>query len=253
MHILIANDDGIFSKGIQALTKAAMQAGHRVTVYAPHTQRSGASHSINLSGYVKVEPVDYGMDGVKAHAVYGTPADCVRLGLYLMRNDPPDCVVTGINNGSNRGAEIVYSGTVAAAMEGALCGVPSMAVSLCSDLDRDYEDAAKLGIQTAQWAMQFPLPRGEIYNLNVPYGVKIKGIRWATISNEFVGEPAYIGSAEEGYRVVEGVGILPETDENSDKMLNLAGYASLSIISWNMLAQTPVPDLAGLNRLFCEG
>lgn len=246
MHILIANDDGIGAPGIRALSKAAVAAGHRVTVYAPREQRSAASHSISIYGCLKAYPVD--MDGVNAFAVNGTPADCVRLGLYLMRNDPPDCVLAGVNNGANRGAAIVYSGTVGAAMEGALCGFPAVAVSLCSEENRGFELSAQLGVETAQWALSHPLPRGEIYNLNVPYGTKIKGVRSATISNEFIFEPMYSGNSETGYCMREGREALPETDENSDLLLTQSGYAALSIIGWNMLARTSMPDLKALNR-----
>ena len=105
MHILIANDDGIFAPGIKALVQAACAAGHRVTVFAPDTQRSAASHAFTLKKPLHAYPVEF--DGVSAFKVDGTPADCVRLGLYLTRNDPVDCVLTGINNGSNRGAAIL--------------------------------------------------------------------------------------------------------------------------------------------------
>lgn len=105
MHILIANDDGIFAPGIRALTAEAVRAGHRVSVFAPDSQRSAASHAITVSRPLHAAPVEYG--GVSAWSVDGTPADCVRLGLYLLRDDAPDCVLTGINNGANRGAAIL--------------------------------------------------------------------------------------------------------------------------------------------------
>ena len=246
MHILIANDDGIFAPGIQALALAARSAGHRVTVYAPDSQRSAASHAFTLTNPLHASPVSF-PGGIPAWAVDGTPADCVRLGLYLTREDPVDCVLTGINNGSNRGAAILYSGTVGAAMEGSLCGTPAVAVSLCSNLDKDYEQAAVLGVKTLEWAMEHPLPRGEVYNLNVPYGVQVKGIRSATVSNEYIFAPLYDELPEGGFMVRDADGCIPETDENSDLNVTNAGYASLSIIGWNMLANTPMPDLCKLN------
>lgn len=248
MHILIANDDGIFANGIRALVNAAVAAGHRVTVFAPDSQRSAASHAFTLSKPLHAVPVEYG--GIPAYSVDGTPADCVRLGLYLTRNDPVDCVLTGVNNGSNRGAAILYSGTVGAALEGSLCGVPAVAVSLCTFLDRGFEQAAELGIRTLEWAMEHPLPRGEVYNLNVPCGVEVKGVRSATISNEFIFPALYDELPDGSYRLRDGDESLPETDENSDLNVTNAGYASLSIISWNMLANTPMPDLTGLNEGF---
>ena len=247
MHILIANDDGIFAPGIRALSKAAEAAGHRVTVFAPKEQRSAASHAITLNRALHARSVEYG--GTRAFSVDGTPADCARLGLYLLRDDPPDCVLTGVNNGANRGAAIVYSGTVGAAMEGSLCGVPGVAVSLCSHLDRDYECAARLGVMTAEWAVAHPLPRGEIYSLNVPYGPEIRGLRAATVSNEYIFSPVY-AAEDGGYRMIQGRDLVPETDENSDLLVTEAGYAALSIIRWNMLADTPMPDLNALEAEF---
>lgn len=246
MHILIANDDGIFAAGIRALVKAARAAGHRVTVFAPDSQRSAASHAFTLNKPLRAVPVDY-EDGVPAWAVDGTPADCVRLGLYLTRHDPVDCVLSGINNGSNRGAAILYSGTVGAALEGSLCGTPAVAVSLCSFLDRDYEQAAELGIRTLEWAMEHPLPRGEVYNLNVPYGVKVKGVKAASVSNEFITSALYDEMTDGSFVTRDANDAPPETDENSDLNVTNAGYASLSIIGWNMMADTAMPDLTGLN------
>lgn len=246
MHILISNDDGIFANGIRALVRAAVQAGHRVTVFAPDSQRSAASHALTMTRALHASPVEY-EGGVRAFQVDGAPADCVRLGLYLTKDDPVDCVLSGINNGSNRGAAIVYSGTVAAAMEAALCNVPAVAVSLCGHEDRGYEEAARLGVKTLEWALFHPLPRGEIYNLNVPYGVETKGICSATVSNEFMFPPMYRKMADGGYMLSDEDCDCPESAPDSDLLITRAGYASLSIISWNMLANTPMPALNDLN------
>ena len=244
MHVLIANDDGIFAPGIRALAKAAAAAGHRVTVFAPDEQRSAAGHSFSITKALHAKPVEYG--GIRAFSVDGTPADCARLGLYLLKDDPVDFVLAGINNGANRGAAILYSGTVGAAMEASLCGVPALAVSLCSHLDRDYEEAAALGVRAMEWAVHHPLPRGEIYNLNVPYGVKIRGVRSASISNEYIFPPDYQPDGAGGYVLGQEQDALPETDENSDLNLTNAGYASMSVLTWKLLSDTPMPDLSDL-------
>ena len=244
MHVLIANDDGIFAPGIRALAKAAAAAGHRVTVFAPDEQRSAAGHSFSITKPLHAKPVDY--DGIRAFSVDGTPADCARLGLYLLKDDPVDFVLAGINKGANRGAAILYSGTVGAAMEASLCGVPGLAVSLCSHLDRDYEEAAALGVRAMEWAVHHPLPRGEIYNLNVPYGVKIRGVRSASISNEYIFPPDYQPDGAGGYVLGQEQDALPETDENSDLNLTNAGYASMSVLTWKLLSDTPMPDLSDL-------
>ena len=244
MHVLIANDDGIFAPGIRALAKAAAAAGHRVTVFAPDEQRSAAGHSFSITKPLHAKPVEY--DGIRAFSVDGTPADCARLGLYLLKDDPVDFVLAGINNGANRGAAILYSGTVGAAMEASLCGVPGLAVSLCSHLDRDYEEAAALGVRAMEWAVHHPLPRGEIYNLNVPFGVKIRGVRSASISNEYIFPPDYLPDGAGGYVLAEEQDALPETDPNSDLNLTNAGYASMQVLTWKLLSDTPMPDLSDL-------
>ena len=243
MHIMLTNDDGIFAPGIRALSKAARAAGHRVTIFAPDSQRSAASHSITLSRPLRAELVPYG--GIRAYSVNGTPADCSKLGLYLLRRDLPDCVISGVNKGSNRGAATLYSGTVAAALEASICGVPGVAVSLCAYRDDGYECAAELGVRTAEWAMKHPLPRGEIYNLNVPDCERPRGVCAASLSREFILEPRY-EETDEGY-VLGDVPNGTETDETSDRFLTRAGWASLSIISWNLQAATAMPDIGELN------
>ena len=244
MKILIVNDDSISAAQLMPLIRWCQKLGD-VTVVVPEYEQSGKSHGIQLLQAFHAEKRM--LEDVEVWAVDSTPADCVRLGLYITREDPVDCVLTGINNGSNRGAAILYSGTVGAALEGSLCGVPALAVSLCSHLDKDYEHAAILGVKTLEWAMENPLPRGEVYNLNVPYGPDIKGVKSATVSNEFIFPALYDELSDGGYQLKNPDSSMPETDENSDLNVTNAGYASLSIISWNMLAKTPMPDLGKLN------
>ena len=243
MHVLIANDDGIFAPGLRALAEAAQAAGHKVSIFAPDSQRSAASHAITLTRPLHVRKVEYG--GMDAYAVDGTPADCARLGLYIRKDDPVEFVLSGINRGSNRGGAILYSGTVAAAMEAAMCGVPGLAVSLCSEEDADYTAAAQLGVRTMEWAVAHPLPHGEIYNLNVPAG-SVKGVRAATVSHDFIAEPAYVLQADGGYSIGNGKPLFDDADENCDLRLTEAGYASLSVLTWNLMAQTPIAALDGL-------
>ena len=209
MHIMLTNDDGIRAAGLRELSKAAVAAGHRVTIFAPDGERSAAGHSITIKDPIRVARVSYG--GIAAYAVSGTPTDCARLGLHFLRDDKPDCVLSGINKGANRGAAILSSGTVGAALEASLCGVPSAAVSLCKFVDDGYEHAARLGIKLAEWMMGHPLP-------------------------------------DAGWVMVVGENCVPETDENSDLLLTRAGYASLSIVSWNLQAATPLANFDELNE-----
>ena len=128
MTILISNDDGIFAPGIAALVQAFARAGHEVYVAAPDAQRSAASHSMTLSQPLQAKEVSL-PGAVRAWAVSGTPVDCVKLALACLCPQV-QAVISGVNHGYNAGSDVLYSGTVAAAMEGALAGLPAMAVSL---------------------------------------------------------------------------------------------------------------------------
>ena len=244
MHVLISNDDGIFAPGIIALAKAAAERGHRVSIFAPDSQRSAAGHAITLTRPLRATPVE--LEGFSAFAVDGTPADCVRLGVYLLGEDKPDFVLAGVNNGPNRGAAILYSGTVSAAMEGSLCGVPGVAVSLCHYTSEEFAAAAALGVKTAEWAVKRPLPRGEIYNLNVPFGNGDWPLRAASVSYEFINDALYRQLEDGSYMIEDCENALPETDPCSDFLLTKGGYATLSVLSWNLQSATQLDDISDL-------
>lgn len=128
MHILLTNDDGFYAEGLQTLY-SYIKAIARVTIIAPDHERSAVSHGITMHQPLRAFPVD--MDGQKHWMINGTPADCVKLGLeHLLQADPPALIISGINRGSNLGTDILYSGTVSAAIEGALHHIPSIAASL---------------------------------------------------------------------------------------------------------------------------
>ena len=135
--ILLTNDDGIYSKGIYALWEAMNEIGE-VTVLAPNTEKSAVGHSITISDPIRIEPcTQHG--NFKGYAVNGTPADCVKIAIGSFLDKKPDIVVSGINVGANVGANILYSGTVSAAAEGTMLGVPSIAFSLNTFKANNYE------------------------------------------------------------------------------------------------------------------
>lgn len=240
MHVLITNDDGIFAPGIRAIAEAAAKAGHRVTVFAPNGQRSAASRSMTISTPITFERVD--MEGAEAYAVGGTPVDCVRLALYMMKGKWPDIVIAGINQGPNRGVASGYSGTIGAAMESAIYGIPSIALSVCSYTAVEFETAAELGVRMMDWVLRHPLPNGEIYSLNVPLG-EVRGVRPATLSNEFTYKLNFRKLSETLYEPLWDDTVVPETDENSDLLVTNAGYASLSVLTQSMLSAVSRPDM----------
>lgn len=243
MHVLISNDDGIFAPGIKALAEEAAKRGHKVSIFAPDSQRSAAGHAITLTRPLHAKKEEF--DGMTAYAIDGTPADCVRLGIHMLGEDKPDFVLSGINAGPNRGGAILYSGTVSAAMEGSMCGVPSAAVSRSTFKDDGFETSARLGVDLMEWAVNHPLPRGEIYNLNVPYGDVI-GMKQASVSNEFICDAVYNQLEDGSYMIANTPDVLPEIDPNCDLLLTRAGYATLSILTWNLEADTRMDDISDL-------
>lgn len=166
MEILLTNDDGILAPGLRALRDQLNQLGH-VTVVAPASEQSAVGHSITLLYPLLVEEVhDEGK--LFGYAVEGKPADCVKLALVKLLKKPPDLVVSGINAGSNAGINVLYSGTVAAAIEGAFFNVTSIAVSLTLPEIDHYEQAAAIARRViAQIADKRPRP-GELFNVNIP-------------------------------------------------------------------------------------
>ncbi len=164
--ILITNDDGIFAPGIYALWEAMQEIGE-VTVVAPDTEKSAVGHAITITDPIRVEKVQR-ENGFKGFAVKGTPADCVKIaGRSLMKN-PPDIVVSGINSGANVGSNIIYSGTVSAATEGTILGIPSIAISLNSIRGGDMSASKKVAIRMVKKVLEKGLPDGILLNVNVP-------------------------------------------------------------------------------------
>ena len=167
MHILLVNDDGIDSPGLDALRFEAVKRGHQVTICAPARQQSAVGQALTLFRPISVTPAV--REGAKAYAIDGTPADCVRLGLCSLAPSSVDPVISGINDGMNSGTAIYCSGTVGAAREAALLGVKSMAVSLDRPADTHMlNHLAALALQMGERLIEYPAPRGSVLNVNAP-------------------------------------------------------------------------------------
>lgn len=166
MRILITNDDGIFAPGLWALQRAFARS-HEVTVVAPDRERSAIGHGITLHQPLRAEPVAVG-NGCRGIAVSGTPADCIKIAVLDIMEKKPDMVISGINPGANLGININYSGTVAAAKEASLYGVPSLAASVqATDCDH-YDDMARYLVSLAGRVAAAGLPYGTFLNVNFP-------------------------------------------------------------------------------------
>jgi 5'-nucleotidase len=177
-RILVTNDDGYFSEGILQLA-AALEAVGKVYVVAPASEQSAASHALTLSRPLRVRQLNE-----RRYTVDGTPTDCVVLAvLAILKDCRPDIVVSGINHGANLGDDVTYSGTVAGALEAAVCGLPGIAVSMTNRDERDFSHAAKLAARLTSKVLTEGLPEGIILNVNVPPG-EIRGVRWTQQGNK---------------------------------------------------------------------
>jgi len=169
MNLLLSNDDGIFSLGIRTLANTLADAGHQITVVCPDRERSATGHGLTLHKPIRAELVETIFHpAIKAWACSGTPSDCVKLALGALLEQPPDMVLSGINHGSNLGTDVLYSGTVSAAMEGAIEGIPSIAFSLTSFAAQDFQPAANFAKTLVQQFGKNPLPEAVLLNVNVP-------------------------------------------------------------------------------------
>lgn len=216
MKILISNDDGIDSPGIQALAMGMNRLGS-VTVVAPHRERSTSGHSLTLHKPLRIFPVKGDQ-----FATTGTPADCIYLGIRHILKEKPDVILSGINMGANLGTDLHYSGTVAAAREGALMNIPSYAFSVVFQPKEyakfrttppDFTFAAEIAAELLEKTRKIPFPSHTLLNVNIPYlpkekirGVKIARQGFRYYSNEVTerqdprGRPYYwIGGAYTGF------------------------------------------------------
>lgn len=243
-RILVTNDDGVHSEGIQALAAALNPLGD-VTVIAPHTESSAIGHALTLRRPLRIETYKSGF-----YAVDGTPTDCVNLGVaVLLKNQLPDLVVSGINAGWNLGDDVTYSGTVAGALEGALLGVPAIAISLRRRPDHvfDFAPSAQAAALLAELVLRHGLPDRTFLNVNVPDGMP-RGFR-RTVQ----GKRNHITKIAERldprgkpyYWIEEGIDEWT-LEDRSDYQAVREGYISVSLLSPDMTAYSAMEGLEAL-------
>jgi len=226
MRILISNDDGYFAPGIGALSACLGEIAD-VTVVAPERDRSGASNSLTLDRPLSLKRLSNGF-----HYVNGTPTDCVHLAVTGMLEELPDMVVSGINHGANMGDDTLYSGTVAAATEGFLLGVPSLAVSLAAKSATDFSAAAKVARQLVEQLQRRPFPQPVLLNVNVPDRPfeDLKGIRVTRLGRRHKAEPVVRSVTPRGETVywVGAAGGAQDAGEGTDFHAVENGYVSVT-------------------------
>jgi len=253
MNLLLCNDDGIHARGIAALHRALEGLG-RLNVVAPDVERSAAGHAITLSDPIKTLAVEKN-DRPFGTAVGGTPADCIKLALcLLMKDDPPDLVVSGINLGSNTGISVLYSGTVSAASEAAILGVPAIAVSLCTYQRPHWETAARVARRIVERVAAEPLPDGTLLNVNVPNlpFEQLKGMKAARMGRSRFVERFSVHLDPRGnkYYWLDGELDLLDDDENTDVRVVNAGYVALTPIHVDLTADRVMDHVRQWNETF---
>ena len=226
MHILLSNDDGYFSTGLAALADAMASLG-TVTVVAPDAEKSGASNSLTLDRPLMVRRAPNGF-----YHVNGTPTDCVHMAVTGLLDLTPDVIVSGINHGANMGDDTIYSGTVAAATEGYLLGIPSVAVSLVSDGQGHFDTAARVAAALVRQVQRKPLPQATLLNVNVPdlpYS-EIRGMKITRLGRRHKAEPVIKSVNPRGEPVywVGAAGPAADAGEGTDFDAVAQGWVSVT-------------------------
>lgn len=234
MKILISNDDGIFAPGIAALVRAFSTAGHEIIVCAPDGQRSAASHSMTLTAPIDVKEIAF-EGAARAYAIGGTPVDCVKLGVNKLHPEV-EFVVSGINKGWNCGSDIIYSGTVGAAREGAIFGYPAMAVSLSPAREDLYDNAAQLAVSVFEKVLEHPLPERAMINVNYPAADVPLGVRAVPMKPTHYDERYTRHEREDGsvYYTLGGEIDMTMARGEDDWSCLEAGYATVTVIGFDM-------------------
>ena len=241
MMLLISNDDGVLAPGLLALQQQLSQiSGVQTMVVAPERNHSGASNSLTLEQPLRKQQLQNGFI-----AVNGTPTDCVHLALNKLCKMVPSLVVSGINDGANMGDDVLYSGTVAAAMEGRFLGLPAVAVSLAGS--NHYESAAGYAKQLIERLLAFPLAQHQVLNINVPDlpFEQIKGIKVTRLGKRHQAEMVEESVDPRGREIfwVGPPGNIADAGEGTDFYAVENGYVSITPLKVDLTATEQLPIL----------
>lgn len=246
VHILLTNDDGIYAPGLRAMERALARLGD-VTVVAPATEQSGVGHSITFLTPLVVQEV-YEGQRFRGWAVEGSPADCVKLAISEFCSERPDLVVSGMNSGLNAGINVLYSGTVAAAIEGAFFGIPSVAVSLEYNEHAPLDDAARLAVGIIEQVMARKDHHTRLYNLNIPLSSLTSGpceIRVAPMGVARYGEAfeKRIDPRGRSYYWATNEPPPPGGEEENDLSSLAAGFVTLTPLDFDLTKRLVLDEM----------
>ena len=234
LNILISNDDGIYSNGLYELAKR-MSALGKVTVVAPDKEQSAIGHAITMHQPLRCRKIKlYDLD-IDAWWVNGTPADCVKLGVETILSVKPDLIISGINDGENLGTDIIYSGTVSAAIEGSMFNIPSIALSYARHCGADFSAPAEIAVQVIQQVLDHKEKDNMLLNINIPETEGIEFLKGVKVTR--LGVKKYRNNFEErkdprgnSYYWLAGELIQDEIGEDTDIYAVRNGYVSITPI-----------------------
>ncbi|MDX2256430.1 MAG: 5'/3'-nucleotidase SurE [Pseudanabaenaceae cyanobacterium bins.39] len=248
MHILISNDDGIYAPGVRALAEALRDTQHQITVVCPDRERSATGHALTLQEPLRVDHIT-GIypDNIKAWACSGTPSDTVKLALDALLDERPDLVLSGINRGANLGTDVLYSGTVSAAMEGVLEGIPSIALSLTSFTHTDFSAAANFAKKMVKAIAHNPIKEAMLLNINIP-AIAESDICGTVVTK--LGIRRYkdlfekrVDPRGKTYYWLSGVVVEEEAEPNTDIQAIRDNYITITPLKYDLTLTTALSDL----------
>ncbi len=250
--ILISNDDDITSRGIRALVEVASDFGE-VVVVAPNKPQSGKGHAISIGEPLRLYPYDFKVNGkqIPAWACSGTPADCVKLAKAEILKKSPDYVLSGINHGANYSISVFYSGTMSAAIEGAIEGIPSIGFSLCDyDPQADLTASQKIITELLDKFFSKPFPRETALNINIP-AIPYEDIKGTKITKQALGRfveqfEKRIDPYGQPYYWLVGEFRLQDSRSDTDYVAVKEGYVSVSPVRLELTADYAVKELANI-------
>jgi 5'-nucleotidase len=260
MKVLLTNDDGIGATGLNVLRRALLEVpGVELAVIAPDSNRSATARSITTRKPLWVEEVEFG-DGTKGHATDGTPVDCVRFAALGLVEFEPELIVSGINHGSNLGDDITYSGTVAAALEGIVLGIPAIAVSQQAEEGNvdfrsgrqweaeDFEQAAAFAARMVEELESVPMPAGTLLNVNCPAG-EIKGACACRLGKRIYRDQLELAEEKDGRRRYHIYGDAPgfEPDDGTDFAAIGDGLIAVTPLHFDLTDQAGIDALGGFD------
>jgi 5'-nucleotidase len=254
MTILITNDDGIHSKGILELAKDLSKL-FDVLVMAPDREQSAVGHAITLSNPLRITKVENSIE-IPLFSCNGTPADAVKLAIKVLMDEPPELLISGINHGANVGASLIYSGTVSAATEGTLLGIPSISVSIDNRLGGDYSTAIKFTELIAKKVLANGLPEGVLLNINIPDipPDEIKGVKVASQGNTNFNDFFEKRKDPRGQEYYWMTGAMVADDSHADHDVTALsnGYITITPVHYDLTARKFLPILNnwGLDNLW---